>query len=159
AYVDVGSSPATSTRVEINFGRASGFDAPNLFTLGTILITPTPGSNPSVEFARGAQPINPFGFGTGFGTECDAFNFPNTYVLADPANFCNTGDFTDADGVGAGAAANTAPVLAQPANMTVNEGLTADQALSATDADGNALTFSKVLGPTYATVTTTTPGS
>src|SRR5262249_21884874 len=43
--------------------------------------------------------------------------------------------------------------------MTVNEGLTADQALSATDADGQALTFSLASGPTYATVTTTTPGT
>ena len=34
-------------------------------------------------------------------------------------------------------ATNRAPVLAQPANMTVAENATADQALSATDADGN----------------------
>src|SRR5213075_1428386 len=53
---------------------------------------------------------------------------------------------------------NQAPVLAQPANMTVNEGATANQALSATDADGQALTFAKVSGPTYATVTTTSGG-
>src|SRR5258706_1644430 len=43
--------------------------------------------------------------------------------------------------------------------MTVNEGATANQALSATDADGQALTFTKAAGPTYATVTTTTPGT
>ncbi|HYQ89101.1 MAG TPA: Ig-like domain-containing protein, partial [Candidatus Binatia bacterium] len=54
---------------------------------------------------------------------------------------------------------NHAPVLAQPANMTVNEGVTADQTLNATDADANPLTFSKSAGPTYATVTTTTPGT
>src|SRR4029077_6531883 len=54
---------------------------------------------------------------------------------------------------------NRAPVLAQPANVTVNEGATANNPLSATDADGQALTFSKVSGPTYATVTTTTPGT
>src|SRR4029077_7732616 len=57
------------------------------------------------------------------------------------------------------AAANRAPVLAQPANVTVNEGATANNPLSATDADGQALTFAKVSGPTYATVTTTTPGT
>src|SRR4029077_2790529 len=57
------------------------------------------------------------------------------------------------------AAANRAPVLAQPANVTVNEGATANNPLSATDADGDALTFAKVSGPTYATVTTTTPGT
>src|SRR5437667_8166571 len=43
--------------------------------------------------------------------------------------------------------------------MTVNEGATANQTLSATDADGQALTFTKASGPTYATVTTTTPGT
>src|SRR5436190_2209792 len=56
-------------------------------------------------------------------------------------------------------AVNRAPVLAQPANMTVNEGATANQTLTATDADGQALTFTKAAGPTYATVTTTTPGT
>src|SRR6185436_5728053 len=48
---------------------------------------------------------------------------------------------------------NRAPVLAQPANMTVNEGATADQTLSATDADGDAITFAKVSGPAFETVT------
>jgi PKD domain-containing protein/VCBS repeat protein/cadherin-like protein/Big-like domain-containing protein len=56
-------------------------------------------------------------------------------------------------------APNNPPTLIQPANMTVNEGATANQTLTATDPDGNPLTFSKVSGPTYATVTTTTPGS
>jgi hypothetical protein len=56
-------------------------------------------------------------------------------------------------------ATNHAPVLAQPNNMTVNEGATADQALSATDSDGNPLTFTLVSGPTYATVSTTSPGT
>jgi PKD repeat protein len=37
----------------------------------------------------------------------------------------------------------------------VNEGKTADQVLNAVDADDEALTFSLVSGPTYATVTTT----
>src|SRR5687767_640845 len=54
---------------------------------------------------------------------------------------------------------NRAPVLTQPANMTVNEGATANQTITATDADGQAITFAKVSGPAYATVTTTTPGT
>src|SRR6185436_4011556 len=54
---------------------------------------------------------------------------------------------------------NRAPVLAQPANMTVAEGATANQSITATDADGQALTFAKVSGATFATVTTTTPGT
>ena len=51
------------------------------------------------------------------------------------------------------------PTLIQPANMTVAEGATADQVITGTDACGDALTFSKVSGPTFMTVTTTTPGA
>ena len=48
---------------------------------------------------------------------------------------------------------NSAPVLTQPSNMTVNEGATADQTLTATDPDaGDVLTFSKVSGPVFMTV-------
>src|SRR6185503_6139404 len=54
---------------------------------------------------------------------------------------------------------NEAPVLMQPTDMTVNEGLTADQTLNATDADGDALTFTLLTGPAFATVTTTSPGT
>jgi len=54
---------------------------------------------------------------------------------------------------------NRAPVLAQPSDVTVNEGDTADQTLNATDPDGDAVTFSLVSGPTYASVTTTSPGN
>ncbi|HZI89224.1 MAG TPA: PKD domain-containing protein, partial [Candidatus Polarisedimenticolia bacterium] len=56
-------------------------------------------------------------------------------------------------------AGNEAPVLAQPSNMTVAEGATADQTLTATDADGDPLTFTLVSGPSFATVTTTTAGT
>jgi hypothetical protein len=50
---------------------------------------------------------------------------------------------------------NNPPTLNQPANMTVQEGSTADQTLTATDPDGNALTFYNVAGPIFMTVTTT----
>lgn len=53
---------------------------------------------------------------------------------------------------------NHQPILAQPSNMTVIEGATADQVLNATDSDGNALAFSKVSGPLFVFVTTTTTG-
>jgi len=52
--------------------------------------------------------------------------------------------------------ANRAPTLVQPADMTVNEGMTADQTLTASDPDGNPLTFTKVTGPLFLTVTSTT---
>lgn len=53
------------------------------------------------------------------------------------------------------AAPAAAPILNQPANMTVLEGGTANQTLTATDPDGDPLTFSKVAGPLFMTVTTT----
>lgn len=52
-----------------------------------------------------------------------------------------------------------APVLTQPANMTAFPGTTADQWITATDPDGQPLTFAKASGPTFMTVTTTSPGT
>src|SRR5207245_1908710 len=54
---------------------------------------------------------------------------------------------------------NRNPAVAEPTNMPVNESPTAKHTLTATDADGDALSFTKASGPTYATVTTTTPGT
>lgn len=52
------------------------------------------------------------------------------------------------------------PVLAQPSNMTVNENSTADQVITATDADGQAISFFLYNIHPYlsATVTTVVPG-
>ena len=59
----------------------------------------------------------------------------------------------------ADAVSETVPVIQQPAPMTVDPGSTADQEIHATDADGDPLSFSKLDGPAYMTVTTTEPGS
>ncbi len=163
-YTDTAPQIQSNQEVEINKARPTGtFTPPGLAVLGTIPVTVLTGA-PILSVQVGASAINPFGFGTGFGTECDGFFFANTYVIGDPADPCGAvngiaGDWFDADQITPGAAPNNPPVLAQPANMTVNENATADQALNATDADGNPLTFSKVSGPTYATVTTTTAGA
>ncbi len=164
AYTDAAPLISNSTEIEINKARPSGTTSPpGLNSIGTLPVTPASG-NPSIGLQIGPGALNPFGFGTGFGTDCDGFFFPNTYVVGDPADPCGTvngiaGDWFDWDGAGAAPAANSPPVLAQPANVTVNEGATANNPLSATDPDGNPLTFAKVSGPTYATVTTTTPGT
>jgi len=57
------------------------------------------------------------------------------------------------------AAALSAPALAPPADMSLHAGDTADQAVQATDVDGDPLTFSVNAGPSYMTVTTTDPGT
>ncbi len=57
------------------------------------------------------------------------------------------------------AAAVSAPSLEPPVAMSVHAGATSDQAVYATDADGDPLTFSLSEGPSYMTVTTTDPGT
>lgn len=52
-----------------------------------------------------------------------------------------------------------APTLMRPPDITIAVGEMADRTLYATDADGDALMFSKASGPTYMTVTTTDPGA
>jgi PKD repeat protein len=52
-----------------------------------------------------------------------------------------------------------APVLNPIADMTVNEGETADQTITASDPDGDPLTFSRYFGPIFMTVATTDPGT
>src|SRR5947199_10730459 len=51
--------------------------------------------------------------------------------------------------------ANRAPTLNAISNMTVNEGATANQVITGSDPDGDALTFTKAAGPTFMAVTTT----
>jgi hypothetical protein len=52
---------------------------------------------------------------------------------------------------------NHAPVLNPVANMSTCQGHPVDQVITGSDPDGDALTFSKVAGPTFMTVTTTSP--
>ncbi|HEY2923592.1 MAG TPA: Ig-like domain-containing protein, partial [Candidatus Eisenbacteria bacterium] len=165
AYTPIGADLADDQSTEINRGRPAGtFTPPGLSTLGTLPVTILTGA-PRVDVARGPISVNPAAFGSGFGTTCDGFQFLNTYVIGDPNDRCGTvsglgpGDWFDADGALAPAGLNTPPVLAQPANMTVNEGATADQSISATDSDGQPLTFAKVSGPAFVTVTTTSAGT
>src|ERR1041385_2949152 len=51
---------------------------------------------------------------------------------------------------------NRAPVLNAISPMVVTENATADQTITGSDPDGDALTFSKVTGPTFVTITTAT---
>lgn len=55
--------------------------------------------------------------------------------------------------------AGNPPFLYYLNNMTVRAGSTADQSLYASDSDGDPVTFSKSAGPSYMTVSTTSPGA
>ncbi|HYQ89642.1 MAG TPA: Ig-like domain-containing protein, partial [Candidatus Binatia bacterium] len=259
AYTDAAPLIFNDTEIEINKARPSGTVSPaGLNSIGTIPVTPVSGS-PSVGLQIGAGALNPFGFGTGFGTDCSGFSFPNTYVVGDPADPCGNvngvpGDWFDWDGArsasgeappsitapatatgaentaitpitatatdpdagntltitqtgvpafltfssspapspntatvsgtpgfsdsgpysinwhvddGAGGTANTStqltitntdrpPTLAQPADMTVNEGSTAEQTITGSDPDADPLTFAVVDGPGYLSVQNST---
>ena len=98
-YVVLGPDLASNTQTE--FTRASGtFTPAGLVTLGSIPVTVVSGA-PAIQIAHGPQTLNPFGFGTGFGTTCDAFQYSNTYLLGDPAFVCVSGDWFDVDGAAA----------------------------------------------------------
>ncbi|HEX6031514.1 MAG TPA: FG-GAP-like repeat-containing protein [Tepidiformaceae bacterium] len=66
---------------------------------------------------------------------------------------------SEAAAVRAGTVSGAAPVMSVLTDMSLKTGETADQALQATDADGDPLTFSKSAGPDFMTVTTTDPGA
>ena len=53
------------------------------------------------------------------------------------------------------AVTNAAPTLVGPASVTTNEGVISNALITGSDPDGDCLTFSKVSGPTFMTVTTT----
>src|SRR5439155_1347984 len=146
----------------LDFQRTFGtFTPAGLFTIGTVPVTVLSGAATlGIEIANHPIDADPNLPTTFVGTpNCDGFVLGfNSYLLGDPNVACS-GDWYDRDGAGAPQAANTAPNLAQPSNMTVNEGATANQAISATDPDGNPVTFSKTSGPTFETVTTTSPGT
>ena len=133
------------------FGQPTAL-APGLYRLCTITITGTSGTPTIniVDLVPGSFDI------TSFGTLCSGNDFDNTYKLTGP--FGGT-DWTDVDGLGGGCSTNCPPFLAVVSDMTVNEGATATQGLTATDADANPISFQKVSGPLYMTVSTVNPGS
>ncbi len=165
SYTDISPQIQSSTEVEINKARPTGtFTAPGLATLGTIPVTVVSGS-PTVQVQIGASAINPFGFGTGFGTDCDAFGFANTYVVGDLADPCGTttgtpGDWFDWDGVTANPGGTTQPNIVAPATASATEGTAMSPInATATDADAsNTLTITQTGMPADLTFTANSPG-
>ena len=125
--------------------------SPGLYRLATITITGTSGT-PTIDIVDQVPGSIDW---TSFGTQCSGNDFDNTYKLTGPAGGT---DWTDVDGLGGGCNASCPPFLAAVMDMTVNEGATATQGLTATDPDGNPLAFQKVSGPLYMTVSTVSPG-
>ena len=147
-YTDIAPQAQTNTEVEINQARPTGtLTPPGLATLGTFAVTILAGT-PRIDVQVGASAMNPFGFGTGFGTSCDAFAFGNTYVIGNPADPCGTqtggfpGDWFDWDGAGPPALPNSSPVISVAAVASGAEGTPFSITATANDPDVNEfLTF------------------
>jgi len=124
AYAPLGTDPSDNTSIEVNRLRPAGtFTPPGLSILGSIPVTILSGT-PRIDIAHGPTTANPFGSGTGFGTMCDGFNSPHTYVLGDPANRCGSGgDWFDTDGLSEPAGIqNMAPTFYAPSVVNAVSG-------------------------------------
>ncbi len=122
---------------------------PGTYRLGTLNASPALGT-PALSFASTPTTL-PGALLTSFGSQCLGQDQDNTMKLGT--------DWFDADGADYGGTAQAAPELGPVTGMTVAEGAVAEQALTATDADGQPLQFQKTSGPSYMAVTTTDPGS
>ena len=146
-------NPGDGVRYANGFGGFITYP-PGTYHLATLTITGT-GGIPFVNIVDQVSGEPNFtSFGTG-ASSCFGNDFDNTYKLTGPAG---GSDWTDVDGLGPFLEPGP-PVLQQPANMTVDEGMVAMQTILAFDPDNAPLTFTKVSGPFWMTVTTLTPTS
>jgi hypothetical protein len=127
---------------------------PGTYKLGSISVSVATGT-PSLVIAT-ESPLSG-GYPTAFGSSCPGIDFDN-YLKLGP-NALGPGDWFDVDGLAFGGVAHHAPVLLQLSDVALGEGETFDQQLSASDLDGDPLTFFKSSGPSFMEVTTTDPGS
>jgi hypothetical protein len=120
---------------------------PGTYHLANIQVSVVSGT-PGIEIAS-STPISPV-YGTTFGSRCSGLDFDNTLKLGS--------DWFDADGIPFGGVANAAPILDPVADMAVDEGAVAEQAIHAVDPEGSSISFLKVSGPSYMSVTTVNGG-
>ena len=121
------------------------------YHLGTLILYAGSGT-PSIQIVPGRD-LTVFFDMTEFGSICPGYEFANTIALGS--------DFFDADGLAysPGGGPSQGPSLAPPSDMTVRSGENGLQTLTAGDADGQPLSFSKLSGPHFLTVNTTEQGA
>jgi hypothetical protein len=144
AYTSTQAQLQNANDVEVSFARPAGTLTPaGLSSLGKISVTIVSGS-PTIQIARSTS-VDPFGFGTGFGTSCEGFNYPHSYVLGDPGDPCGAssglpGDWFDTDGIPGGAGGgNSAPRLAAPPDVSSQDGGVLELSATASDPDAGDL--------------------
>lgn len=121
---------------------------PGKYRLGTLTVSVASGT-PALAFGV-STPLSA-SYLTAFHSDCSGTGFDYNLKLGT--------DWFDADGAAYGGVANHPPVLAAISDATVPEGTMLDVGLTATDLDGQPLSFSLLSGPMFATVTTTSPGT
>jgi hypothetical protein len=123
---------------------------PGKYLIGTLNVSVASGT-PSIQIDAGTDVS--LTDGTLFGSNCDASVYGNSMVLGF--------DWFDINGLpfGPGGGPDQAPTLSPVADMTVLAGENATQTITANDADGQSLTFSKSSGPPFMFVATTNAGT
>jgi len=123
---------------------------PGKYLLGTLVVNVTSGA-PSLGVVTSVN-LGTYSDPTSFGSYCPGNENPNTITFGL--------DWFDTDGLpfGSGGTANQSPVMSTPSNMTVVSGENAIQTVSATDPEGQLLTFAKVSGPAFMFVAPTDQG-
>lgn len=141
-----------TTDAFVSFG---GFGAlpPGTYKLGTLTLTIRSGT-PFLTIA----PVSSLsdGYLTAFGSTCSGSDFDGFIKLG--PNVIGPGDWTDVDGLEYGGIGHHTPVLAPIPDLIAVEGTPLDIPLSATDLDGDPLTFSKIDGPPFMEVSTLEAG-
>ena len=159
---DIGSkNPGDGVRNYITFADASGVGLPEggPHLLFTVPVTGATG-NPRLDVVIAATPLITATDPTYFASACMGSNSGSNIWFLGTSPGAADGEWYDVDGLAPSReVVNAPPSLAAIAGMTVDEGQVAEQAVTATDSDLNALEFSKVSGPAYMTVTTVDPGA
>ncbi len=136
-------SSSNATDFYVGYGGGNSLP-PGKYRLATITVSVASGT-PALEFSA-ATPLSANDV-TGFFSDCSGTDMDNKLKLGT--------DWFDADGAAYGGVANHPPVLAPISDLTVPEGTMMDVGLTATDLDGQPLTFSLLSGPPFLTVMTT----
>ena len=137
---------STSSATEFRAGAAGATLPPGSYHLATVLVEVTSGT-PNISIVPKSALAG--SFGTGFGSQCSGSEFTNTLHLGV--------DWFDVDGAAFEGIPNRPPVFVPVPELVVLEGTVLNQPIFASDEDGDHVTFTKLSGPAYLTITTAPP--
>jgi len=141
-----GNVASTSSTTELRAGATGSTLPPGSYLLATVLVSVASGT-PNISIVP--RTSLPGSFGTGFGSQCSGSEFTNTLHLGV--------DWFDVDGAAFEGIPNRPPVFVPAPDLVVLEGTVLNQPIFASDDDGDHVTFTKLSGPAYLTITTAPP--